>query len=92
MHDGCKFLSFKGKNDLTFLVFHTGDLCRTIHITGQVKWSLFMNSQAPILILIKKIKKKMLNLELVIMLEYQNLKIFLSKGYTPIWSQKVLYD
>ena len=51
-----------------------------------------MNSQAPILILIKKIKKKMLNLELVIMLEYQNLKIFLSKGYTPIWSQKVLYD
>ena len=35
--DGCKFLSFKGKNDLTFLVFHTGDLHRTIHITGQVK-------------------------------------------------------
>ena len=33
--------------------------------------------------------KKILNLKLVILLEYQNTKIFLRKGYTPNWSEEV---
>ena len=32
---------------------------------------------------------KILNLKLVILLEYQNVKIFLSKGYVPNWSEEV---
>ena len=32
---------------------------------------------------------KILNLKLVILLEYQNVKIFLSKGYVPNWPEEV---
>ena len=38
--------------------------------------NLLMQSQAPTLTLIKKIMKKILNLKLVIMLEYQSIKTF----------------
>ena len=33
--------------------------------------------------------KKILNLKLVILIEYQDIKIFLAKGYTPNWSEDV---
>ena len=32
---------------------------------------------------------KILNLKLVILLEYQNVEIFFSKGYVPNWSEEV---
>ena len=38
--------------------------------------------------LVKKIKKNIINLKLVIQLEYQNKSIF-AEGYTPIWSEEV---
>ena len=42
-----------------------------------------------ILTLVKKLMKKILNLKLVILIEYQNIKIFLAKGYSPNWSEDV---
>ena len=37
----------------------------------------------------KKIIRKVLNLELVVTLKYQNIKIFLRKVYTPDWFEEV---
>ena len=54
----------------------------TIHRT--TKWSLFMYSQAYILTLIKKSHKESLNLQLLILLEYQNKNIFLQKAILVI--------
>ena len=33
--------------------------------------------------------RKILNLKLVILLEYQSIKTFFSKGYVPNWSEEV---
>ena len=37
----------------------------------------------------KKLIIKILNLKLVILLEYKNIKIFFAKGYTPNWSESL---
>ena len=37
----------------------------------------------------KKIIRKVLNLELVVTLKYQNIKIFLRKVYTPDWFEEI---
>ena len=37
----------------------------------------------------KEINEKIRNLKLVIMLDYQNIKVFLQKGYTPNLSKEV---
>ena len=47
-----------------------------------------MYNQAYILTLIKRLIIKILNLKLMIMLEYQNIKCFL-KGYVQYWSEEV---
>ena len=39
---------------------------------------------------IKKVIRKILNLKLVIMSEYQNIKTFLAKGCLPNWPEEVL--
>ena len=44
-----------------------------------------------ILIFIKRIRKKILNLKLVIILEYRNTKTFFAKGYTSKLSEEVCY-
>ena len=41
------------------------------------------------LTLVKKLMTKILNLKLVILLEYQNIKTFLKKKFVPNWSEKV---
>ena len=38
---------------------------------------------------VKKLMIKIRNLKLVIILEYQNIKMFLQKNYTPNWSEEV---
>ena len=45
-----------------------------------------VKSSIYILILLKKIMKDILNLKLVILLEYQNI---FAKGYAPNWSEEV---
>ena len=52
----------------------------TIHIIAQSKRNLVIESRANILISIKRMIKKVLNLKLVIISEYQDKKIFLQKG------------
>ena len=49
------------------------------HIKVQIKWQLLMKHQADTLTLLQKIRIKILNLKLVILLEYLNIKIFLQK-------------
>ena len=39
--------------------------------------------------MIEKLIIKILNLKLFILLEYQNIKTFLQKGYTPNWWEEV---
>ena len=43
----------------------------------------------PILTLIKEMIRKVLNLKLLILLEYQNIKIFFAKDYVPNSSEEV---
>ena len=47
-----------------------------------VKSNTYINST-------KKLMTKILNLELVVLLEYQNIKIFFAIEYVPNWSEKV---
>ena len=49
----------------------------------QLKLNLLMKSQVHILTLVKKIIMKVLSLNLMIMLEYPNIKNIFVKGYTP---------
>ena len=49
-----------------------------------------MWNQTHILILVKKLIIKVINLKLVIFLEYQNIKKIFAKGYTPNWSEDIL--
>ena len=57
---------------------------RTIKMkSADVKWSKYFGFN------IKKIQRKVLNLMLVKMLEYQNIKIFLKKGHIPNWSEEI---
>ena len=54
---------------------------KTIKIKpADVKSNTYINSG-------KEVKIKVLNLQLVILLEYQNIKIF-AKGYVPKWSEE----
>ena len=48
-----------------------------------------MENQAHILTLVKKLIIKILILKLVMLIEYQNIKIFFAIGYTPNWSKEV---
>ena len=48
-----------------------------------------MYNQTYILTLIKKLMMKVLNLKLMILLEYQNTKTFLQKEYVANWSEEV---
>ena len=48
-----------------------------------------MWNQSYILTVVKKLTIKILNFELVILLEYQNIKIFLQKIYARNWSEEV---
>ena len=61
----------------------------TIDITPQSKWSLLMESLVYLLILIKRVARKILNLKFVIMLENQNIKNIFAKYYIPNWSEEV---
>ena len=47
-----------------------------------------MQNQTHILTLVKKLMIKILILKLVIMLGYQELKIFLQKSFDPDWSEE----
>ena len=51
----------------------------TIHIIAQSKWSLLMKNQTYILTLVNKLMIKILNLKLLMLLEYLNIKTFLQK-------------
>ena len=51
----------------------------TIHIIAQSKWSLLMKNQTYILTLVNKFMIKILNLKLLMLLEYLNIKTFLQK-------------
>ena len=55
-----------------------------IHIEAQLKLSL-----KHVLTLVKKIMMKILNLKLVMLLEYQNIKIFLQKNMFQIDLKKL---
>ena len=48
-----------------------------------------MKSLAYLLILIKRVARKILNLKFVIMLENQNIKNIFAKCYIPNWSEEV---
>ena len=48
-----------------------------------------MKHETYILILVKKLMAKILNLKLVIFLEYQNINIYLQNVYTPNWFEEV---
>ena len=58
----------------------------TIDIIPQSKWSLLMKNLAYLLILIKRVARKILNLKFVMMLENQNI---FAKYYIPNWSEEV---
>ena len=62
----------------------------TIHIIEHLNWNLLMLNIMHIFTLVKKLITKILSLKLVIMLEYQNTKNIVAKGYTLNWSEKVL--
>ena len=47
-----------------------------------------MQNQTHILTLVKKLMTKILILKFVIMLRYQDLKIFLQKVFDPDWSEE----
>ena len=49
-----------------------------------------MQNQAQILTIVEKLMIKILNLKLVILLEYQNIKIFLQKAMLQIGLKKFL--
>ena len=51
-----------------------------------------MQIQAHILISIKRMVKKILNLKLVIMEEYQNIKKKIAKDYIPNWSDEIKWS
>ena len=55
------------------------------NIITQVKWNLL---KTHLLTLVKKFMIKILNLKLVIFLEYHNIKNIFAKGYVPNWSEK----
>ena len=63
------------------------------HIKAQLKWNLLMpnTTQTQTLNLVKKLKIKIKNLLLVIMLEYQNIKIFLQKVTLQIGLKKFFW-
>ena len=63
---------------------------KRIRIIEQLKRSLLMLIQECILTLIKKIVRKVLNLKLVLMLEYQNIRIFLIKAMFEICLENFL--
>ena len=52
----------------------------TIHIIAQSKWSLLMKNQTYILTLVNKLMIKILNLKLLMLLKYLNIKTFLQKS------------
>ena len=60
----------------------------TYHRTIKIK-PVDVKPNTCILILIKKIIQKLPNLKLVLMLEYQNIKILNMKGYVLNWSEDV---
>ena len=61
-----------------------------MHIIAQLTGNLLMQNQTHILTLVKKLILKILNLKLVILLEYQNIKIFLQKFTLKIGLKKFL--
>ena len=61
----------------------------TKRIMEQSKWSMLMLRWLRILNMVLSIMRKILNIKLVIVSEYQNTKIFLQKGYTPKLSEEV---
>ena len=62
-----------------------------VHIITQLKWSLLMWNKAHILTLVKKLMINILNLKLVVLLEYQNIKAFLRKAIFQIGLKKFLW-
>ena len=62
----------------------------TIHSIAQLKWNQLIWNQIHILTLVKMLMKTILNLKLVILLKYQNIKIFSQTVYTPNWSEKII--
>ena len=61
----------------------------TINIIEKLKWSLLKLKMIHILTILEKLMIQIPNLKMVILLEHQNTKTFLSKGYTPNWSEEV---
>ena len=57
---------------------------RIIHVIAQLKWKLLMQNQTHILTLVKKLIIKIRNLKLAIMLEYQNIEIFLQRLHSKL--------
>ena len=62
----------------------------TMYILEQLEWSLLKLKIIHILALLNKLMIKILNLKLVIMLEYQNTKTFLVKDILQIGLKKFL--
>ena len=60
-------------------------------ISEELKWIQLMYNQAHILTLVKKLIIKILNLKLVIILEYQNIRIFLQKVTLQIGLKRFLW-
>ena len=58
----------------------------TYHSTIKMK---HVDVKQNILTLVKKLMINILNLKLMILLEYQNIKPFFAKGYVPNWSEEV---
>ena len=50
--------------------------------------NLLMQNQTHILTLVKKLMIKIQNLKLVIILEYQNTRMFCQRLHTPSWSEE----
>ena len=61
-----------------------------MHIIAQLTGNLLIQNQTHILTLVKKLILKILNLKLVILLEYQNIKTFLQKFTLKIGLKKIL--
>ena len=58
---------------------------------AQLKWNFLMQNQTHILALVNKLIIKILNLKLLILLEYQNMKIYLQEVMFQICLKKFLW-
>ena len=83
----CKYMTSISKNVYTDKLY---DVVNEYNITHHraIKMKLLMQNQAHILTLVKKLMMKILNLKLVILLEYRNKKTFLQNAMFQISLKK----